>query len=133
MARTQQEKAEARKVASLKYAQKPEAKAKAAERYRRVRDNSDFKTKSRASKLMRDHGLTLVEYDKMLASQMFTCAICEKPFSAAVPRSAMSPVVDHCHSSSKIRGILHRKCNAAIGIFQDDPTLLQKSAKYLER
>lgn len=39
--------------------------------------------------------------------------------------------VDHCHTTSKIRGVLCNKCNQALGLFKDNPDNLLKAIKYL--
>lgn len=41
-------------------------------------------------------------------------------------------VVDHCHASGKIRGLLCDLCNRGIGHFNDSVELLYKAIKYLE-
>ena len=40
-------------------------------------------------------------------------------------------VVDHDHSTGKVRGLLCNKCNMAIGLLQDDPMLLEFARMYL--
>lgn len=40
-------------------------------------------------------------------------------------------VVDHCHHTGKLRGILCDKCNFGLGLFKDDPSLLRRAADYL--
>lgn len=40
-------------------------------------------------------------------------------------------VVDHCHSSGKIRGILCSNCNSALGQFSDNIEYLGKAIEYL--
>lgn len=42
-------------------------------------------------------------------------------------------VVDHCHRTGKNRGVLCSQCNAGLGQFRDDPTLLRQAALYAER
>ena len=42
-------------------------------------------------------------------------------------------VVDHCHRSGLYRGFLCRQCNAGLGFFRDDITLLRKAIVYLRK
>lgn len=42
-------------------------------------------------------------------------------------------VVDHEHSSNKVRGMLCDNCNLAIGLSKDNVETLRKIIKYLER
>lgn len=72
----------------------------------------------------KQYGITLEEYNQMLQAQNNTCAICIKPIDM--------PCVDHDHITGKVRGLLCRSCNTALGFFQDDPTLCLKAAKYLQ-
>ena len=65
---------------------------------------------------------------KMKAVQDDVCAICHKPFISEVKMH-----IDHCHKTSKFRGLLCQPCNQGIGFFFDDPQLLQSAAAYLER
>ena len=43
------------------------------------------------------------------------CAICQKPIDLQVMGNKSDYVVDHCHETGEIRGVLHRSCNAAEG------------------
>jgi hypothetical protein len=76
--------------------------------------------------LQRLYGITLAEYEAMLAAQDGKCAIC-----AEQPDSRLH--VDHDHASGMIRQLLCGRCNAAIGGARDDPDLLRAMITYLQR
>jgi hypothetical protein len=40
-------------------------------------------------------------------------------------------VVDHCHSTGQIRGLLHDLCNRVIGMLGDNPETLRLASEYL--
>lgn len=42
-------------------------------------------------------------------------------------------ILDHCHGTGNFRGWLCDKCNFSLGLADDDPKILRKMAKYLER
>jgi len=39
---------------------------------------------------------------------------------------------DHDHVSDRIRGMICRKCNLALGLLQDDPGVIERAAEYLK-
>jgi hypothetical protein len=41
-------------------------------------------------------------------------------------------MVDHCHKTGIVRGLLCVQCNLAIGQFNDNPEIVKIAAKYLE-
>lgn len=43
------------------------------------------------------------------------CLVCKKPVNLQVMGNKSDYVVDHCHESGEIRGILHRSCNSSLG------------------
>jgi 2-polyprenyl-3-methyl-5-hydroxy-6-metoxy-1,4-benzoquinol methylase len=63
----------------------------------------------------------------MLYRQQELCAICGEK---ETKNKALS--VDHCHTTSKIRGLLCSKCNVAMGAFNDDIEMLNKVIRYLK-
>jgi hypothetical protein len=79
---------------------------------------------SRKSHLKRKYGLTLEEFDELLAAQGGGCAICGRP---------EADNVDHDHDTGRVRGILWFKCNVAVGQMDDDGDRLIAAAAYLAR
>jgi Recombination endonuclease VII len=71
------------------------------------------------------YGLTREGYDRMLAQQHGACAICKQKSQATL-------CIDHDHSTGQVRGLLCRKCNAGLGLFDDSPCRLRAAAAYLE-
>ena len=75
---------------------------------------------------MRRQGVTLKEYDRMLAKQGGVCAICGEP------PAKIRLAVDHCHTTGKVRGLLCLRCNMGLGYFTDDPAKLEAAIEYLK-
>lgn len=71
------------------------------------------------------YGLSLEDYDAMLARQHGACAICKK-------KSDKTLCVDHCHSTGKVRGLLCHKCNSALAFCNDDPSHFLAAIAYLQ-
>ena len=74
------------------------------------------------------YGITPDEWDEMFLQQSGQCAICK---TAHAGRSGWN--TDHCHVSSKVRGILCWSCNTILGLAKDDSMRLRLAADYLER
>lgn len=79
------------------------------------------------SSLKRNYGISLIKYNEMLSSQGGVCRICKKTPQENVRRLC----VDHCHKTSKVRGLLCNSCNITIGKMNDDVKLLQSAIDYL--
>jgi hypothetical protein len=73
------------------------------------------------------YGLSLEEYDAMLARQGGVCAICKKP-----PSKGKLLVVDHCHVTGMVRGLLCGKCNSLLAFGNDDPDIMRAAIAYLK-
>ena len=82
------------------------------------------KDKVKNSRLKSQYGITLDEYESFVARQEGKCAICKRYAQL---------LVDHCHKTNMVRGLLCDSCNRGIGFLQDDPTVLHAAATYLER
>jgi len=77
------------------------------------------------------YGITEKQYNEMLSSQSFACAICGS--KKTKDERATKLVVDHCHATGKVRGLLCSACNKGIGLFEDSKEALLEAIKYLER
>jgi len=78
-------------------------------------------------------GFSHDDYLQMLDEQNGCCAICGKE---EVVDSKLNKIrrlcIDHCHKTGLIRGLLCMKCNAGLGMFEDDINLLLDSIQYLK-
>lgn len=68
------------------------------------------------------YGITQAQYDELYLAQSGCCAICKR---------VKKLVVDHCHRSKQVRGLLCSTCNTGIGHLNDDPALLSLALEYL--
>lgn len=73
--------------------------------------------------------VTLEEYAWLAHKQNFCCAVCKKPLNFALPKRGA--VLDHCHKTGKVRGLLHSSCNTAIGLLGEDPVTIELAATYV--
>ncbi len=105
----------------------PEKLRQASRRWRESYPQKMSKSK-KVSNLRFFYGLSLEQYELMLEKG---CQICG---------SHENPHVDHDHSccpslsrgcGTCVRGLLCQPCNLALGLFKDDPGLLQAAAQYL--
>lgn len=76
------------------------------------------------------YGITIEEYNEMLKVQNGYCAnkACNKHYS----EQTKSLSVDHCHVTGKVRALLCRECNLALGQARDDQNILQGLIEYLK-
>jgi Recombination endonuclease VII len=87
--------------------------------------------RTRSYRLKRYYGLSAAKVEELSASQNHCCAICGEPFKQKAGRGG--PHVDHCHITKIVRGVLCNKCNMAIGLMRDSPTIALEAAHYLNR
>lgn len=83
--------------------------------------------------LKRNYNITLEEYNELLKKQNNCCSICKNKETEVNERSGKSKdlSVDHCHKTKKVRGLLCKSCNKALGLFKDSIDILQSSIDYL--
>lgn len=76
------------------------------------------------------YGLSPEDVKRMEEEQSGCCAICGCPASESTWSRL---VVDHCHKTGRVRGLVCDACNKGMGILGDDPERLRAAADYLER
>lgn len=77
--------------------------------------------------LSRNYGITLEQFNWLLAGQGSKCPICY----TSVPSSGRACHVDHDHKSGRVRGVLCGKCNVGLGQARDTADILRAAAAYL--
>jgi hypothetical protein len=102
------------------------AKRARADYYLRTKDTERAKRRRRNAHLVRTFGITLEEYEALIASQGGLCPGCGDELTS-------SSHVDHCHARGQIRGVLCNNCNLTLGLAADSPQRLRRLALYLER
>ena len=85
--------------------------------------------KDRSKKYLQRYGIDLNEFNRMFQIQGGCCAIC----SIHASQTKRGFQVDHDHLTGKIRELLCWRCNNSLGIFKDNPDLLQKAMDYLSK
>lgn len=97
------------------------------EYHREWRRRSNWNAKANAEK----YGLTVEAYERLLEDNP-VCNICSR--TAAEAHGDQYPLhVDHCHTTGRVRGLLCRHCNMAVGQFADCPERLYHAWDYLQR
>lgn len=112
------------------YARIRQRKTEQAVHWRKANPEASYQ-QTRASKLRGLYGITVAEYDHLLAKQGGKCAIC----GSADPRGRKGAKryfgVDHCHITGVVRGLLCMPCNTGIGNLGDSPAVVSAALAYL--
>jgi len=98
----------------------------------RKADPEKYAERNRAAGLKRNYKMTVEDYEALASEQDGCCPVCGGLLPAVEEENGKHPPVDHDHETGKPRGVLHNKCNRAIGLLNDSPELCRKAAKYLE-
>lgn len=106
-----------------RYQQTPAGKAIMKEAERRYDRTPAGRTQRRKAALRYNYGISVEDYNRLLAAQNKMCAICDKPSRLLV--------VDHCHRTGVIRGLLCQKCNTFLGRQGDTYQSFYRVTEYL--
>lgn len=80
--------------------------------------------------LKRQYGLTRTQYDAMVTGQLGVCPLCLRAVED-FPGRVKALVVDHCHETGEVRGLLCRTCNAALHAVENYPGWTERAAAWL--
>ena len=94
-----------------------------------MRNRKNARINYRKNVLKHRYGLSLEDYANLLKIQNNKCAIC----GMTTLEYAKNFHVDHCHKTTKIRGLLCYKCNMVLGYFKDNVDLFLKAIDYLKK
>lgn len=103
-------------------------KARIQERSREYHKKNYNLVQSRIDDLKHKYGLTLEQYQELIKKQKGRCLICRRSFLA---KDRKYHVIDHCHKTRMVRGILCRNCNHGLGIFKTAANL-ERALEYLK-
>lgn len=91
------------------------------------KETTAYKKYQRNYRLKNTYGITLIQYEEMFNKQNGCCAIC----NVSEEKLTIRLHIDHNHKTGKVRGLLCKKCNSAIGLFDDNLDLLNKAINYI--
>lgn len=89
-------------------------------RYQKTIENAKNNT------YLRTYGITYEEAQKLKNETKF-CAICGTDSPGKI-----GWVLDHCHTTNKLRDVLCMHCNTGLGHFRDNIEIIQRAIEYLE-
>lgn len=94
-----------------------------------------LKCQDRAWQLKRKYNTTPDVVYKMYKEQKGKCAICDTKGDVRelgyVEKKSLC--VDHDHDTLAIRELLCSSCNRGLGMFQDEPAIVERAAQYLRK
>jgi hypothetical protein len=85
--------------------------------------------KERTNSKLREYNLPREKYWELFDEQGGVCAICES-IGAPVAYGHYTPIIDHCHDTNRVRGLLCNRCNQPLGFAQDNPKRIVKMLEY---
>lgn len=79
------------------------------------------------------YGLEWEEFEELHRLANGRCEICDRQISLMASPDMETAYVDHDHVTQKVRGLLCRVCNVALGHFKDSRVHLHKALDYLDK
>ncbi len=95
------------------------------EAIRQAKAQRDKVRSTRWPQLQKKYGISQAGYDSLFVSQNGRCALC------GTQPSKRGFVVDHCHETGRVRGLLCNRCNITIGYLGDTLAAAERLVVYL--
>lgn len=73
--------------------------------------------KGNKASLVMNYGITIEDYESLLARQKMKCGVCQRDLSELSTRQVH---VDHCHRTGAVRGIICHLCNHRLCVLDDE-------------
>jgi len=105
---------------------------------RKSSDLSFYRRVQWPAKIKKLYGMTVEDYNRILAEQGGACALCGSATPENGSRKYKKRVrgvfdVDHNHKTGKVRGLLCTRCNRLVGLANDDPNTARRLVEYLSK
>ena len=78
------------------------------------------------NRIKKEYNLNIHDIKNLMKKQDNLCPIC-------LEKLPINYVIDHCHKTGKVRGLLCRRCNTSLGLFRDNTKVLNRAIRYLKR
>ena len=98
--------------------------------YENNKDTQEYKLQRRRAQIRRLYKLELEDVFEMMEQQAESCAICGTEITFG---GRLGAHIDHDHITGKVRGILCRNCNLALGHVGESIEKLEIMINYLRR
>lgn len=89
-----------------------------------TRQNPERARQTRRKRALKSYGLDAEAFRALSAEQNNACAIC-------LVQEEL--VIDHCHETGVVRGLLCQRCNKGIGLLAENPTVILRAAAYVRK
>lgn len=100
------------------------------ERVKNEINPDEVKLSAKKRMLKHRYSLEYNEYLRMYTNQNGKCFICGIKKELG---SSKGLLVDHCHKTNKVRGLLCSNCNSGLGKFMDNTDILLNAINYLNK
>jgi len=104
----------------------------AGQKYRKLNKEKDRQSR-KWERVRRLYGLTEASYLNLWEAQGGKCKVCSQALKEGWTKNhdKHRAVVDHCHTTGKVRGLLCTMCNKGVGLLGDNSEGLYKAYEYL--